>query len=222
MASMRSGSSESSETLSGPRPRRAAPRPAPRAAPRWWRARCRRCPGRAEHPHQRGRSRRTSGSPPVMRTRGAAPARHLRTISRDLLVAEELVAPQPGQPLLRHAVDAAQVALVGDGDAQVLDAAAEAVAHRTRRGRGSVGRGSAGRFGRMSAARPPRSIRVAAIRLPLRERSPARCALSRRGPAGLRPSGPIACANGTPAGAWGIASGAPEAGVEVAFELANC
>jgi hypothetical protein len=38
-------------------------------------------------------------------------------------------------------------------------------------------------LGRMSAARPPRSIRVAAIRLPLRERSPAIL------PAGLRPSG---------------------------------
>jgi uncharacterized protein (DUF302 family) len=38
-------------------------------------------------------------------------------------------------------------------------------------------------YGRMSAARPPRSIRVAAILPPLRERSPAKL------PAGLRPSG---------------------------------
>jgi hypothetical protein len=50
-------------------------------------------------------------------------------------------------------------------------------------GRDRLNDGSGARFGRMSAARPPRSIRVAAIRLPLRERSPAVL------PAGLRPSG---------------------------------
>jgi hypothetical protein len=54
--------------------------------------------------------------------------------------------------------------------------------------------------GRMSAARPPRSIRVAAIRLPLRERSPAIL------PAGLRPSGHDRLRKGTnahlPSATW--------------------
>src|SRR5690606_29003516 len=58
-----------------------------------------------------------------------AHAGHDADDGRDLLVRQQLVTAQPGQPVFGHAVDAAEVALVRDGHAQVLDAPAEPVAH---------------------------------------------------------------------------------------------
>ena len=82
-------------------------------------------------------SRRTSGSPPVMRS--------LRTPLRDeggaeaveLLERQEVALGQEGH-VLGHAVDAAEVAAVGHRDAQIGDRAAERVDERRAR-RGAVG-----------------------------------------------------------------------------------
>src|SRR5206468_3346669 len=48
----------------------------------------------------------------------------------DLLVREDVALRQPGQALERHAVPAAEVAPVGDRDAEVLDRPAELVDER--------------------------------------------------------------------------------------------
>ena len=54
----------------------------------------------------------------------------------DLLVGEHLGAGQPGHPLGRHAVGAAEIAAVGDRDPQVVDPARVAVDQRERRSGG--------------------------------------------------------------------------------------
>ena len=77
-----------------------------------------------------GNSRRTSGSPPVRRTSSTPIATEQPHQPLDLLEAEDLVALEPGQPVGRHAVLAAEVAAVGDRDAQVGDPAPVAVEER--------------------------------------------------------------------------------------------
>ena len=57
---------------------------------------------------------------------------------RDLLEGEHLVARQPLEPLRRHAVGAAEVALVGDRDAHALDLASPAVHERLHGGEPSA------------------------------------------------------------------------------------
>jgi uncharacterized protein YjbJ (UPF0337 family) len=59
-----------------------------------------------------------------------AEPREDRDEARDLLEAQNLVTPEPLEPFRRHAVRAAEVALVGDGDADALDLAAPAVDER--------------------------------------------------------------------------------------------
>ena len=61
---------------------------------------------------------------------GHAHARHQPHDALDLLEAEDLVALEPGQAVGGHAVLAAEVAAVGDRDAQVGDAAAVPVEER--------------------------------------------------------------------------------------------
>ena len=78
----------------------------------------------------RGKSRRTSGSPPVRRTSRTPIAASSAHQPLDLLEAQHLRALQPRQPLGGHAVLAAEVAAVGDRHAQVLDAPAVAVDQR--------------------------------------------------------------------------------------------
>ena len=79
-----------------------------------------------------------------------AERRHGADDARDLFVREQLVPAQPRQALLGHAVDTAEVALVRHRDAQVLDAAAEPVDHRSPARPGALSasdplRGSSGR-----------------------------------------------------------------------------
>ena len=79
----------------------------------------------------RSRSRRTSGSPPVIRI-FSTPWRDERAREPLDLLERQQLAPveEPvvaAEDLLRHAVDAAEVAAVGDRDAQVADRAAERV-----------------------------------------------------------------------------------------------
>ena len=108
--------------------------------------------GRARDPGSSCRSstrcstlRRTSGSPPVIRTvRTPSPAK-TRGDAGDLLEREQLLAVEErvvaAEDLLRHAVDAAEVAAVGDRDAQRLERPAERVAqrlHAQRTGRGAT------------------------------------------------------------------------------------
>ena len=82
---------------------------------------------------RRSTSRRTSGSPPVMRIFSTPFATNARARRVDLLEVEQLRARQElvvaPEDLLRHAVDAAEVAAVGDRDAQVAQRAAETI-HR--------------------------------------------------------------------------------------------
>ena len=78
-----------------------------------------------------GRSRRASGSPPVIRS-FSTPCAAKRPANRvDLLEGQHLVARQEREvapeDLLRHAVGAAEVAPVGDRDPQVVDAPPEPV-----------------------------------------------------------------------------------------------
>ena len=83
---------------------------------------------RASRPAAR-RRRRTSGSPPVMRsfaTPFATNARASRVISsKSSSCARGRKCVVAAEDLLRHAVDAAEVAAVGDRDAQVAQRAAE-------------------------------------------------------------------------------------------------
>ena len=61
--------------------------------------------------------RLTAGEPHLLRRRGGVTA--MRDQPDDLVVGEHLVVGQPVEALGRHAVGAAQVAAVGQGDAQV-------------------------------------------------------------------------------------------------------
>ena len=72
-------------------------------------------------------SRRASGSPPVRRMSCTPMLASSADEPRDLLVAEDVVAVQPRQALGGHAVLAAEVAAVGDRDADVADVATVAV-----------------------------------------------------------------------------------------------
>ena len=76
------------------------------------------------------RSRRRSGSPPVRRTRSTPRAAEGVGDGGDLLEGQQRLARQPGVVRLRHAVLAAEVAAVGDGDAQAAQRTAEAVENR--------------------------------------------------------------------------------------------
>ena len=94
---------------------------------------------RRASPASRGNSRRTSGSPPVRRRSVTPIAREQPHEALDLLEAEDLRALEPGQALGGHAVLAAEVAAVGDRDAQVGDRAGRgrrqsgSARHRVRR-----------------------------------------------------------------------------------------
>jgi hypothetical protein len=119
-----------------------------------------------EHRTSRGTSRRTSGSPPVSRTRRSPMPAMTRTTSAISSYVRISLRASHGSPCFRHAVHAAQVALVGDGDAQVLDAPPEAVAHRGRpvrpvRPRLALRPPAAPASGRAVMARPPASRRPA-------------------------------------------------------------
>ena len=80
-----------------------------------------------------GRSRRTSGSPPVIRSFSTPSPTNGAGHPVDLLERQDLVARQelvvPAEDLLGHAVGAAEVAAVGDRDAQVAHRPAERVGH---------------------------------------------------------------------------------------------
>ena len=77
------------------------------------------------------RSRRSSGSPPVIRIFSTPCCDERAREPLELLEREQLLAVHEpvaaAEHLLRHAVDAAEVAPVGDGDAQVAERAAEGV-----------------------------------------------------------------------------------------------
>src|SRR5436189_221261 len=76
---------------------------------------------RREHPDQHGQvaanERLAAGEPDLL---DAEPGED-RDEPRDLLEGQDLVAPEPLEPFGRHAVRAAEVALVGDGDPHRLD-----------------------------------------------------------------------------------------------------
>ena len=74
-----------------------------------------------------GRSCRSSGSPPVSRILLDAETGEDAGQPVDLLEGEDGRAGQPHVLLLRHAVAAAHVAAVGDGDAEVAERPAESV-----------------------------------------------------------------------------------------------
>ena len=87
----------------------------PRAARRWSSAPGRACQGwRPAASIRSGRSRRSSGSPPVSRTRSTPSSREHVGQPRDLLEREHVLARQPEVLVLRHAVVAAEVAPVRD------------------------------------------------------------------------------------------------------------
>lgn len=71
--------------------------------------------------------RLTSGSPPVRRTRRMPPPRHQAHKVGNFLGTEQLVVRAGCHAIGRHAVNAAEIALVGNGNAQVVDIAAKAV-----------------------------------------------------------------------------------------------
>ena len=73
----------------------------------------------------RGRSLRSSGSPPVRRTLSTPEVDEDVDEPADLLEREDVLPGQPDVLLLRHAVVAAQVAAVGDGEPQVPERTAE-------------------------------------------------------------------------------------------------
>ena len=77
----------------------------------------------------RCRSRRKSGSPPVRRTCRTPTNVKTSTSSGEFLEGQQFRARQPGVFLLGHAVEAAQIAAVGDREAQALEGPAEQVAH---------------------------------------------------------------------------------------------
>ena len=87
-----------------------------------------------EHPHQLGHvaadERLPAGEPDL----GHAHAREDAHEPLDLLEAQDLVATQPFQALRGHAVRAAEVAFVGDGDTDAPDLAPPAVDERLHAG----------------------------------------------------------------------------------------
>ena len=117
-----------------------------------------------------GKSRRTSGSPPVSRTSWTPSRDSSRDQPLDLLEGEDLVALEPRQPLGRHAVLTAEVAAVGDRDAQVADVAAVAVDEGLALHREEYGSGYAGpaREARATASREDLGVAVDVGRRALR------------------------------------------------------
>ncbi len=109
---------------------------------------------------------------------------------RDLLVREDVGLRQPRESLSRHAVDATEVAAVGDRDPEVLDAAPELVAKRLGRRRGgrrsragaslsvreafgeAFGEAFAGAFTRHRRGRIDPLTRAIRVMLPLPDRHP--------------------------------------------------
>ena len=77
-------------------------------------------PSAARRPTRTGRPLRTSGSPPVSRIDDTPSLHGHPGHPDDLVEGEEVRVGEEGHPLLGHAVDAAQVAAVGDRDAQVV------------------------------------------------------------------------------------------------------
>ena len=94
---------------------------------------------------------RIVGSPPVIRSRRSPSGASWRTTLGDLLVRENLRLGQPLHSRLGHAVHAAEVAAIGDRDAQILDAAA-------RTGRAASGRAASMRR-RAHRRRPSTALR---------------------------------------------------------------
>src|SRR5207253_11485171 len=76
------------------------------------------------HPHQRLAAGDADRSHPVARDEDAGQP-------GDLLEAKQVLAGQPLQALRRHAVDAAEVAAIGDRDPEVVGHAAERVLQRS-------------------------------------------------------------------------------------------
>ena len=129
-------SSESRLTVTRRRPASASGRAsARRAAPFVVRVRSSRRPSVVRRAARRsmstGRSRRTSGSPPVIRSFSTPERRERPGGALDLLEREDLVARQErvvaAEHFLRHAVRAAEVAAVGDRDAQVVERPSESI-----------------------------------------------------------------------------------------------
>ena len=134
-------SSESRLTVTRRRPASASAAPSAAAASRSSSGSDRRR-ARASSATSRSRSRRTSGSPPVMRIFSHAPrdeerARRARSPRTSAARARSRNAMVAAEDLLRHAVDAAEVAAVGDRDAQIAQRAAEGVEHVHRGNRSS-------------------------------------------------------------------------------------
>ena len=104
-----------------------------RAASRWWSASARR-----DRPVRRCRDseltrvmmpRRTSGSPPVRRSLRTPRATKARAQPVELFQRQNVGLGQEGH-VLGHAIDAAEIATVGDRDAQIRDVAAERIDQR--------------------------------------------------------------------------------------------
>ena len=88
-----------------------------------------------------GRSRRSSGSPPVRRTSVDAERSEHFHQPRNFLECQQFLPRQPDVILLRHAVVAAQVAAVGDRDAQAAQRPAKLVGESAARRHSRVGSG---------------------------------------------------------------------------------
>ena len=73
-----------------------------------------------------GRSRRSSGSPPVIRTLSTPSSAKMSTRRLISSKSQNVLARQPGVLLLRHAVRAAEIAAVGDRQAQIAQRPTEA------------------------------------------------------------------------------------------------
>ena len=114
----------------------------------------------------RGKSRRTSGSPPVRRTSVTPIAASSADEPLDLLEVQDVVALEPRQPLGGHAVLAAEVAAVGDRHAQIADPAAVPVEKRVHRHAPSVSCRAMRLHGPARRAARSRSPRAAAAGAP--------------------------------------------------------
>ena len=147
------------------------------------------------------RSRRRSGSPPVIRsfrTPSSTNARATRSISSKV---EELAPRQEpvlaAEDLLRHAVDAAEVAAVGDRDPQIAHGPAERVGRRSSRRSVENPRGAPARALSSRSSASPRSGASRSSRCRTRSRSTrssrsSPCG-SRSRPSPLRPSRGARC-----------------------------
>ena len=85
----------------------------------------------ADHPHQRGELRADGRLPSREPHAAQAKWRELRHDVANLLVRKDVRLGQPGQPLEGHAVATAEVAAIGDGDAEILDRSPKLVGDAT-------------------------------------------------------------------------------------------